>query len=146
MILFECSKTKNLKKNKKPLNKFSTKAPVDCRGFFYLCCKVLAMNHILYTLLLFEDIGTGELLLILLAVFLLFGPDKIPEIARGLAKGIHDMRNATKDITREVSNTIDPIKKELQGSVDDMKKEMKKKEIKDPLSIDISEEKLKNDS
>jgi sec-independent protein translocase protein TatA len=117
------------------------KTPVDCRGFFYLCCKVLAMNHILFTLLLFEDIGTGELVLILLAVFLLFGPDKIPEIAKGLAKGINDMRKATKDITKEVSNTIDPIRKELQGSVDDLKKEFKNDEIKDSLNLDNPEDK-----
>lgn len=93
--------------------------------------------------MLFEDIGTGELVLILLAVFLLFGPDKIPEIARGLAKGIHDLRNATNDITKEVSNTIDPIKKELQGSMDDLKKEFKNEEIKDSLNLDTPEEKSK---
>lgn len=102
------------------------------------------MHHILYTLLLFEDVGTGELILILLAVFLLFGPDKIPEIARGLAKGIHDMRNATDHISNEVTNTIAPVKKELLGSVDDLKKEFKNEETKDDLITGISEKTLEN--
>ncbi len=100
------------------------------------------MNSLLFTLLLFEDIGTGELLLILLAVFLLFGPDKIPEIAKGIAKGINEVRNATKDIRKEVNNTIDPIKKELMGSVEELKKELKKEELKDPLNPEPSNEKI----
>jgi sec-independent protein translocase protein TatA len=82
--------------------------------------------NLLSTLLLFESISGGELILVLLAVFLLFGPNKIPEIARGLAKGIRDIKNATNDIQQEVNKTIDPIKKELQGSVDKLKKELDK--------------------
>lgn len=100
------------------------------------------MNTLLFTLLLFEDIGTGELILIMLAVFLLFGPDKIPEIAKGIAKGISDVRNATKDIRKEINNTVDPIKKELNGSVDDLKKELKKESNEDQFNPKASDEKL----
>ena len=42
--------------------------------------------------LLFLDVGGGELLLILIAVFLLFGPKKIPEIARGIGKEMHEFQ------------------------------------------------------
>jgi len=80
--------------------------------------------NLLFTLLLFESISGGELILVLLAVFLLFGPNKIPEIARGLAKGIRDIKNATSDIQDEVNKTIDPIKKELQSSVNKIKKDL----------------------
>jgi len=80
--------------------------------------------NFLFTLLLFESISGGELILVLLAVFLLFGPNKIPEIARGLAKGIRDIKNATSDIQNEVNKTIDPIKKELQDSVNKIKNEL----------------------
>jgi TatA/E family protein of Tat protein translocase len=75
----------------------------------------------LFILLLLDDVSTGELLIVLLAVFILFGPKKIPDIAKGLAKGIRDIRNAGNDIQEEVNETMEPIKKELQGSVDKLK-------------------------
>jgi TatA/E family protein of Tat protein translocase len=90
----------------------------------------------LFIILLLDGVGTGELLVILLAVFLLFGPNKIPEIARGLAKGIRDIKNASEDIQKEVNKTIDPIKKELQDSVG---------KIKDEISIDDKKNKAGKD-
>lgn len=75
-------------------------------------------------LLLFQDVSGGELILILLAIFLLFGPNKIPEIAKGLAKGLNKIKNATSDIREEVNKTIDPIKKELQGNIDSVKEDL----------------------
>ncbi len=41
---------------------------------------------------MFGNLGPGELVLILLIVILLFGGKKIPEIAKGLGKGIHDFK------------------------------------------------------
>jgi sec-independent protein translocase protein TatA len=106
--------------------------------------------NLLFTILLFESISGGELILVLLAVFLLFGPNKIPEIARGLAKGINDIKKATGDIQKEVNKTIDPIKKELQGSVDKFKDDIQKGVNKtvDPLKNDLqnSTDKIKEDN
>jgi sec-independent protein translocase protein TatA len=81
--------------------------------------------NLLFTLLLFEDVSGGELIIVLLAVFLLFGPSKIPEIAKGIAKGIHDLKKATNDFNEEVNKSIDPIKKELQIHVDALNDEFK---------------------
>jgi sec-independent protein translocase protein TatA len=47
-------------------------------------------------------IGTWELVVIFLAVLLLFGGKKIPEIARGLGKGIREFKRAANDIQREL--------------------------------------------
>ena len=47
-------------------------------------------------------IGTWELVVILLAVLLLFGGKKIPEVARGLGKGIREFKKAANDIRREI--------------------------------------------
>ena len=66
-----------------------------------------------FTILLLEGVSTGELLLIILAVFLLFGPKKVPEIAKGLAKGIKKIKETQDSFNKEVNTTIDPIKKEL---------------------------------
>jgi sec-independent protein translocase protein TatA len=52
--------------------------------------------------LLFFDVSGGELLVILLAVFLLFGPKRIPEIARSIGKGIYELKKATEDIKSEI--------------------------------------------
>ena len=53
-------------------------------------------------------IGGGELLLILLVLLLLFGAKKIPELARGLGKGIRAFKEASREVEKaleEESNT-----------------------------------------
>jgi len=57
--------------------------------------------------LLFLDIGTGELVLILGVALLLFGGDKLPGLARGLGKGIRDFKDASEGVKREINNQID---------------------------------------
>jgi TatA/E family protein of Tat protein translocase len=79
---------------------------------------------LLSTLLLFQDVSGGELVLVLLAVFMLFGPKKIPDIAKKLAKGLHDIKKATGDISEQVNQAIDPIRKELQDPIDSIKKDL----------------------
>jgi sec-independent protein translocase protein TatA len=49
------------------------------------------------------SIGATEILLIFLAVLLLFGAKRIPEIARGLGRGIREFKDATNDIKRELT-------------------------------------------
>lgn len=41
--------------------------------------------------------GGGELIVILLALVFMFGGAKIPELMKGLGKGIKEFKNATKD-------------------------------------------------
>ena len=57
---------------------------------------------ILMSVILFLDISSGELLIIMLAVFLIFGPKKLPEIARQFGKGMNEIRRATYDIKKEI--------------------------------------------
>lgn len=56
--------------------------------------------------------GPFEMILIFLAVLLIFGAKRIPEIARGLGKGIREFKDATTDIKRELTvddqNRINP--------------------------------------
>ncbi len=47
-------------------------------------------------------LGPTEILLIFLAILLLFGAKRIPEIARGLGKGIREFKDATNDLKREM--------------------------------------------
>jgi TatA/E family protein of Tat protein translocase len=65
-------------------------------------------------ILLFLDISTGELIVIVLAAFLIFGPRKLPEIARQFGKGMNEIRRVTNDIKREIreeSNRLEDLDK-----------------------------------
>jgi len=53
--------------------------------------------------------GGNEVIIILAVVLLLFGGKKIPELMRGLGKGMKEFKNATNDIKEEI-NDIDPTK------------------------------------
>lgn len=55
------------------------------------------------TTLLF--IGGPEIIFILFIVVMVFGADKIPEIARGLGKGMRQLKDATNDIKHEVTKS-----------------------------------------
>ncbi len=65
--------------------------------------------------------GAPELIIIFLVVLLVFGAKRIPEIARGLGKGIREFKSATKDITNELNiedsvNRIDAPRQPAQGT------------------------------
>jgi len=53
----------------------------------------------------FLFIGGPELFVVILIVVMLFGADKIPEIARTLGKGMRQVKDATNDIKREINET-----------------------------------------
>ncbi|MBS9767932.1 MAG: twin-arginine translocase TatA/TatE family subunit [Flavobacteriaceae bacterium] len=75
-------------------------------------------------------ISGGEIFIVLLIVVMLFGADKIPEIARGLGKGIRQVKDATNEIKREINNSVD--KKDIDlGVASDIKKEIE--EVKETL-------------
>ncbi|MCS3917818.1 Sec-independent protein translocase subunit TatA/TatB [Fervidibacter sacchari] len=49
-------------------------------------------------------IGTGELLVIFLIALLLFGPQKLPEIARWLGRATREARKAWEELQRQLMN------------------------------------------
>ncbi|MFA6085722.1 twin-arginine translocase TatA/TatE family subunit [Mucilaginibacter sp.] len=60
----------------------------------------------LSSVFLFLNIGGGEMILIVFAALMLFGGEKLPELARGLGKGIRDFKDASEDVKREINNQI----------------------------------------
>ncbi|MGB8647915.1 MAG: twin-arginine translocase TatA/TatE family subunit [Anaerolineae bacterium] len=54
-------------------------------------------------------VGPAELVLILVVVLLIFGPDQLPEIAKKLGKATRDVRRALTDINGEVNDTLKPF-------------------------------------
>ncbi len=63
-------------------------------------------------------ISGAEVFIILLVILLLFGSKKIPELARGLGKGLHEFRKATEDIKKEINESSS----EISRDIDDIKK------------------------
>ncbi len=51
-------------------------------------------------------LGTGEMILIFALVVLLFGAKKLPELARGLGKGIREFKDATKDVRENIEDGL----------------------------------------
>ena len=52
-------------------------------------------------------LGYMEVFIILLIVLLLFGGRKLPEIAKGLGRGIKEFKKASKEVTDEINNIKD---------------------------------------
>jgi sec-independent protein translocase protein TatA len=59
---------------------------------------------------MFENIGFGELLLIVLVIMIFFGPKKIPDFAKSLGKGIAEFRKAMRDVQSEITKQDTPQK------------------------------------
>lgn len=72
------------------------------------------------TTFLFLNISGGEFLIVGLIFLLLFGPSKIPEMARAAAKGIKQIKNATNEIKREILDAAEdsPIT-EVKKTIDE---------------------------
>jgi sec-independent protein translocase protein TatA len=63
--------------------------------------------------LLFLDISFGEIFIIIAVIFVVFGPQKIPEFARKAGKGIRDIKKASADIRKEINQEVNNYKSEV---------------------------------
>ena len=54
--------------------------------------------------LLFLNLGAGEIVLIALVVLLLFGGKKIPELMKGLGKGVRNFKDGLKDVEDQINS------------------------------------------
>jgi sec-independent protein translocase protein TatA len=53
---------------------------------------------------MFGNLGAGEIILILLVVLILFGAKKIPELAKGLGKGMSEFKKGLKEVETEIKD------------------------------------------
>ena len=80
---------------------------------------------------MFTFISGAEIVFVFFIVLLIFGADKIPSIARGLAKGMTQVRNATNEIKSEIQKSVDidpskSITSELNKEIDQVKEDFDK--------------------
>ena len=59
------------------------------------------MNHLLFI----GNLGAGEIIVIALAVLLLFGGKKIPELMKGLGKGVRSFKEGMNNIENDIENS-----------------------------------------
>ena len=72
------------------------------------------------TILFLNFLGTGEFVLIAFVFLLLFGPDKIPGVARMMGKGIRKIKDASDDIKKQIhssSQGIDSMTSEMKEDI-----------------------------
>ena len=87
--------------------------------------------------MIFLFISGAEIVFIFFIILMVFGADKIPEIAKGLGKGIRQVKDATEDIKSEIKKSAenqgidtDSIKKEIdevKEKMDDLGGSIKRK-------------------
>lgn len=70
------------------------------------------------TFLLLGSLGWGEIILIALIIILLFGGRKIPELMKGLGKGVKSFKEGMKDVESDMKE----IKKEIENDSNSDKK------------------------
>src|SRR5262249_1771085 len=92
-------------------------APEVCKPFTRGRGTTLANRHQrAYTLDMF-GIGSGEILLILLIVFLIYGPERLPEMAQKLGKAFLHVKNASDEMKNAVHRELSqPEKKSIDES------------------------------
>ena len=78
----------------------------------------------------FLFISGAEIFFILFIVVMVFGADKIPGIAKGLGKGMRQLKDATEEIKREIHNSAEKqgldtsITEDIQKELQDVKKNL----------------------
>ena len=72
----------------------------------------MTLNGILAIL----NFGTGEIIAIVLVILLLFGGRKIPELMRGLGKGVKSFRQGMNEVEDEIKKPLEDLDKDKPGS------------------------------
>lgn len=78
-------------------------------------------------ILFLESIGGGELMVIILFILMFFGSKKIPELARGLGKGMREMKDAVNGVQSDIRQSMsesERMVKEETSKVTEVLKEM----------------------
>lgn len=98
-----------------------------CLGAFLIFA---AMNS--NSTILFLNMGPMEILLILVFVLMFFGAESIPKIARGMGRGIRQIKDASNEIQKEITDSAkgsskmeESISKEIKEIEDSIKNDIK---------------------
>lgn len=80
----------------------------------------------LANIFLFLNLGTSEIIFVLLVVVMFFGSKKIPELARGLGRGMREFKDATNQIQNEIKRSANDITSEVNKQTTELKENITK--------------------
>lgn len=78
----------------------------------------------LSVVLFLESLGGGEVMVILLFILMFFGSEKIPGIAKGLGKGIREVKDAMNGVQDELKGGLREAEKEINKIKGDVTKDL----------------------
>tara|TARA_Y100001936_G_C16089513_1_gene684777 strand:+ start:1194 stop:1463 length:270 start_codon:yes stop_codon:yes gene_type:complete len=84
-------------------------------------------------------LGVGEIVIILFIALIFIGPKKLPELARGLGKGMREFQNAARGLQEHVTNPVNETKDQITDMVNPVK------EAKDESSASNSKESVQSE-
>jgi TatA/E family protein of Tat protein translocase len=67
------------------------------------------------------DVGLPELIVIFVVALLVFGPKRLPELAKALGKGMGELKRALQDVKEQVGTEFDETNKTLDSALKDNK-------------------------
>lgn len=73
-------------------------------------------------MLLFLNLGFGEVAMIVMVILMFFGSKSIPSLARGLGKGMREFKDAANGIQREIEKSANTVTEEVQKTVKEEEK------------------------
>lgn len=82
------------------------------------------------TILFLESIGGGELMVIMLFVLMFFGSKKIPELARGLGKGMREMKDAMNGVQSEIRQSMNEVENTIKSETNSIKETTDQENLK----------------
>ncbi len=71
----------------------------------------------------FLNLGGPEVFIIVLVILLLFGAKRIPELAKGVGKGVREFKDAMSGVQNEIKDTVNGVQKEIKDTVNEEKKD-----------------------
>ncbi len=83
------------------------------------------------------ELSIGEILMIAFVIVVLFGPDKLPQIARDLGTGVRKMRGAMDDIKTEILKETDNPVSEIKREIEKVKQQAKEFDPTEQIKKDL---------
>jgi TatA/E family protein of Tat protein translocase len=84
-------------------------------------------------------LGAGEILIILVIAFLLFGPKQLPEVGRQVGKAVKGFKETAEDLRKSVEPELNMIQQEVKMAEQDFQSSMKEAEEQIAASTSLEE-------
>ncbi|MEW6067741.1 MAG: Sec-independent protein translocase protein TatB [Nitrospirota bacterium] len=81
------------------------------------------------------DIGMQELIVIFVVALLVFGPKKLPELARSLGRGMGELKRSFQDVKDQVKTEFEETNKTIDSTTEDIKDSCSDRTINDSKRI-----------